>query len=136
MSLSPQLLHLLPKSEIEPHLDLEHLQQMSEGCREFEQELLELFLEDSRHHLQVLQQAIAASNSPQIYQTAHHLKGSGANVGASKVQAIAAMIEKHYAPAAVFPAEFSPAPLLTDLLLTDLEESLNQIQGWLRSRQP
>jgi HPt (histidine-containing phosphotransfer) domain-containing protein len=128
MSLSPQLFDSRLKSEIERHLDLEHLHQMSEGCREFEQELLELFLEDIRHHVQVLQQAIAQANQPQIYQTAHHLKGSGANVGASRVQAIAATLEKHYAPAAILPTEFSPAPLLIDL-----EDSLNQIQDWLRS---
>jgi HPt (histidine-containing phosphotransfer) domain-containing protein len=126
MSLSPQFIDSLPNPEA-PHLDFEHLQQMSEGCREFEQELLELFLEDSRHHLQVLQQAIAAADQPQIYQTAHHLKGSSANVGASRIQAIAAAIEKHYAPAAV------PTSLPPVALLSDLEASLDQIQDWLRS---
>jgi HPt (histidine-containing phosphotransfer) domain-containing protein len=114
----------------EPHLNLEHLQQISEGCPEFERELLEIFIEDSRHHLQVLQQAIAALNSRQIYQTAHHLKGSSANVGASRMQAIAASLENHYASGKNFSA-FLPEPLVAEL-----EASLDQIQVWLRSSRP
>jgi HPt (histidine-containing phosphotransfer) domain-containing protein len=114
----------------EPHLNLEHLQQISEGCREFERELMEIFLEDSHHHLQVLRQAIAATNSRQIYQTAHHLKGSGANVGASRVQAIATMLENHYAPGKSFSASLSPEPLIVEL-----EASLHHIQAWLQSFQ-
>jgi HPt (histidine-containing phosphotransfer) domain-containing protein len=113
----------------EPHLNLEHLQQISEGCHEFERELLEIFIEDSRHHLQVLQQAIATLNSRQIYQTAHHLKGSSANVGASRMQAIAATLESHYAPG-------KNSSLLPEPLLVELESSLNQIQAWLQSPRP
>jgi HPt (histidine-containing phosphotransfer) domain-containing protein len=114
--------------ELEPHLNLEHLQQISEGCREFERELIEIFLEDSHHHLQVLRQAIAATNLLQIYQTAHHLKGSSANVGASGVQSIAARLENHYAPGKNFSASFSP-----ELLVVELEASLHHIQSWLFS---
>jgi HPt (histidine-containing phosphotransfer) domain-containing protein len=118
----------LLSTELEPHLDLEHLQQISEGCREFERELIEIFLEDSHHHLQILRQAIASSNLLQIYQTAHHLKGSGANVGASRIQAIAAMLENQYAPEKNFSASFSLEPLLAEL-----EASLSHIQAWLSS---
>jgi HPt (histidine-containing phosphotransfer) domain-containing protein len=114
----------------EPHLNLEHLQQISEGCSEFERELLEIFLEDSRHHLQVLQQAIAALNSRQIYQTAHHLKGSSANVGASRMQAIAATLEHYHTPGK------SPSALSLEPLFVELEASLDQIQAWLQSCRP
>jgi HPt (histidine-containing phosphotransfer) domain-containing protein len=113
--------------ELEPHLNLEHLQQISEGCPDFERELLEIFIEDSRHHLQVLQQAIATLNSRQIYQTAHHIKGSSANVGASRMQAIAASLENHYAPGK------SSSSLFSEPLLVELETSLDQIQSWLQS---
>jgi HPt (histidine-containing phosphotransfer) domain-containing protein len=119
----------LLSAELEPHLNLEHLQQISEGCAEFERELLEIFIEDSRHHLQVLQQAIESLNSLQIYRTAHHLKGSSANVGASRMQTIAATLESHYTPG-------KTPSLLAEPLWVELEASLGQIQAWLHSCRP
>jgi HPt (histidine-containing phosphotransfer) domain-containing protein len=137
MSLSPETLNLVLDTQsldtqLEWHLDLEHLRQISEGCPEFEQELLQIFLEDSRQHLDVLRQAIAQSNLPQIKRTTHHLKGSSANVGAKRVGAIAMQIE-NYAHR-ISALDWAEASTLNPDV-TEMEQSLNQIQAWVQRQE-
>jgi HPt (histidine-containing phosphotransfer) domain-containing protein len=126
MSLSPETQHL--ETKLDFHLDLEHLQQISEGSSEFEQELLKIFWEDSCHHLGVLREAIAQSNLAQINRTIHHLKGSSANVGAKRVRAIATQLERHYNRSASTLVALSTA----GSELSELEHSLDQIETWLQ----
>jgi HPt (histidine-containing phosphotransfer) domain-containing protein len=114
------------RPEFDLHLNLDHLRQMSEGCLEFEQELLRLFLEDSWMHVGILRSAIATRNLRQIEQSAHHLKGSGANVGARVIQHIAANLELQARQERI--SEDSH-------LLAELENSLHQIDAWLESVQ-
>jgi HPt (histidine-containing phosphotransfer) domain-containing protein len=77
-----------------PPLDWEYLQQISENDREFELEILKMFVEDSQVHIEHIKQAIAAGNFQQIGRAAHHLKGSGGNIGAITIQQIADNLEK------------------------------------------
>jgi HPt (histidine-containing phosphotransfer) domain-containing protein len=114
------------RPELDLHLNLEHLRQMSEGCFEFEQALLRLFVEDSWMHVGILKGAIATHNLRQLEQSAHHLKGSGANVGARLIQHIAANLERQARQQHI--PEDSP-------LLAELENSLCQIESWLESAQ-
>lgn len=75
-------------------IDWEHLHQISDGNDEFEQELLQIFVDDTRTHLATAKAALAARDGEQLGRSAHHIKGSSANVGLYQMQAIAACLEE------------------------------------------
>jgi HPt (histidine-containing phosphotransfer) domain-containing protein len=81
-------------TELRSHLDFANLRRLSDGCPEFELELLQIFIADSQHYLQLLQQAIVQRDFVNIEQAAHHIKGASANIGASRMQHIAERIEQ------------------------------------------
>lgn len=83
-----------PISNDNPPLDLKRLNSISKGRVEFQQRLLNVFMEKARVDLAGLKEAIAHSDFDQIQSYAHRLKGSSANVGASEVRAIAGELEK------------------------------------------
>jgi signal transduction histidine kinase/CheY-like chemotaxis protein len=107
-------------------IDWEHLHQISDGNTEFEQELLQIFVEDTREHLLTAQTALSDQNTEQLSRSAHHMKGSSANVGLYQMQAIAAQLE-----------ERSAQNDLTDAtaLLSQLSEMLEQVNDYL-TQQP
>ncbi len=84
---------LLQTHVVPDHLDLEHLHLLSDNSPEFELELLQLFVTDCTSQLEQLHQAIATQNLCLINQTAHHIKGASANVGAKVMQFAADQIE-------------------------------------------
>ena len=86
-------------------IDWAHLHQLSDGNRQFELELLRLFVEDSWQHLDILKQAVTALLNPrgqnqtnfwQAERVAHYLMGASANVGAWKVQQAADLLEQQF----------------------------------------
>ncbi|MBW4661282.1 MAG: response regulator [Drouetiella hepatica Uher 2000/2452] len=104
------------------HLDLEHLHLLSDNSPEFELELLQLFVTDCTAQLEQLHQAIATQNLCLVNQTAHHIKGASANVGAKVMQFAADQIEtwayrKHLDS--------------TDPLLDQLSSSLHHIKEFV-----
>ncbi len=104
------------------YLDLKYLHRLSDNNLEFEAELLQIFVQDSSERLQRLQQAIDQQDIRQIEQTAHHLKGASANVGASLMYRAAAQLEQQ----AYQKQLSSPAALLAQI-----EISLRQIQAYI-----
>jgi len=82
-----------PSSNDNPPLDLKRLNSISKGRVEFQQRLLNVFMEKAEVDLAALKEAIATSDFDQIQSYSHRLKGSSANVGAGEVRAIAAQIE-------------------------------------------
>lgn len=74
-------------------IDWEQLHELSGHDQEFEQELLQIFLQDSVEQVLHLQTAWAAGNLGEIRQIAHHIKGASANVGAVVISGWAAQIE-------------------------------------------
>jgi len=78
----------------ELQFDLEQLQQLSDHSLEFEQELLQLYLDDLQVQFTQLQQAISTATWPQIEQIAHHIKGASANIGAIKLSQLAEVLEQ------------------------------------------
>jgi CheY-like chemotaxis protein len=76
------------------HFDLMQLHQLSDHNLEFEHELLQLYLADTKDQLQQLQQAIRKQNFQLIEQIAHHIKGASASVGAKQLKQIAEQIEQ------------------------------------------
>jgi HPt (histidine-containing phosphotransfer) domain-containing protein len=75
-------------------IDLEYLQQLSDSDTEFELELLQIYLEDTKEHLQAAKAAIMAQDGQQLAREAHHLKGASGNVGAMAMQAMAYKLEQ------------------------------------------
>lgn len=74
-------------------IDREHFSQLTGDDPEFALELLTVFLEDSYERLEIMEQAITRQDLVTVRKTAHHLRGSAANVGIPAIQAIATQME-------------------------------------------
>ncbi len=74
-------------------IDWRSLQQLSDGDRQFEQELLSLYVDDTRSHLSELGDAVMAQDAPRVTKLAHYLKGSSGNVGIKSLHSCAANLE-------------------------------------------
>lgn len=77
-----------------PPINLEYLNQVSEGDQDFESELIALFIDDANQHIQAAEMAAASRNFKALEREAHHLKGSSGNVGAQVMQSIASELEQ------------------------------------------
>jgi HPt (histidine-containing phosphotransfer) domain-containing protein len=75
-------------------VNLEQLNQISEGDIEFEIEVLQVYVEDISQRIETIQDAIIGNDWSKIMGEAHHLKGSSANVGALQIQTLAGQLEK------------------------------------------
>lgn len=75
-------------------VDFTRIQETSDGDLPFEQELIDMYVEDAQNHLDSIFQLLTSADFPQIKQVAHTLKGSSANIGALKIANTAASIEK------------------------------------------
>ena len=75
-------------------IDWQHLHALADGDDEFESELLQMFVEDTFSHLELLKAAIAANDIQQLRREAHHLKGTSANVGAVAMRLAAEKLEQ------------------------------------------
>lgn len=106
-------------------INWQQLHQLSEGNKEFELELLQMFVEDAQPRLETIKGAIASRNFPQIEQQAHHLKGSSGNVGATSMQLAAEKLEQ-----LVRSQQLAGA----DKLVSELAEFLNSIQDFLSKK--
>ncbi|MCI3281293.1 Hpt domain-containing protein [Synechococcus sp. PCC 6717] len=84
-------------------IDWDYLAALSGGDRDFEQELLQTFVEDAQLRLASLAAAVASGNLDQVKRDAHHLKGSSGNVGVTAIQNIAAQLEQQTTLAAAQP---------------------------------
>ena len=74
-------------------IDRSLLHEYSDGDRDFEQELLHLFVDDTQQHLASLKAAISNQNFDIATREAHHIKGASAHVGAVAMFAIATEVE-------------------------------------------
>lgn len=74
-------------------MDFTRIQETSCGDSEFEQELFQLFLDDSAARIGVLKSALDVSDLERIHLEAHTLKGAGLNVGTLQFHQIAAELE-------------------------------------------
>jgi histidine phosphotransfer protein HptB len=102
-------------------INLEYLHQISDGDTEFELELLNLFIEDARLHLEAAKLAVKAADFHNLEREAHHLKGSSGNVGAQAMQAIAQTLEQQALKNSL---EDVPAQIIA------LETYLKEVEGF------
>lgn len=103
----------------ELHFDLNRLHQLSDNSREFEQELLQIYVDDTQDQLQHLQQAISKQNLQHIERIAHHIKGASASVGAKQM--------KQFAEATEQQAKQQQLDTL-DMLMLQMRQAFSQIQ--------
>jgi histidine phosphotransfer protein HptB len=75
-------------------IDLEYLQEISDGDAEFELELLQVYVDDTHTHIIAVRDAIAKADFSKIELEAHHIKGASGNVGANAMHSIALALEK------------------------------------------
>lgn len=81
-----------PKSTRSP-IDMDRLEEITAGDEELRQELIEMFLADTEERFAAIESAIADEDSQVLNRTAHSIKGSSANMGASTLQALAFALE-------------------------------------------
>ena len=79
---------------VEPNIDWQRLHSLSGNEPEFELEILQLFVSNAWHHLQLMEEAIAHNNFEQIVQSAHQLKGSSSNLGMISINLTVKQLEK------------------------------------------
>jgi histidine phosphotransfer protein HptB len=106
-------------------IDLEYLQQLSDGDLEFEQDLLQVYIEDSKQHIEAAKAAITNQDCQTIARGAHQLKGASGNVGAIQIQAYAKLLEEK-----VLIEDWQE----TTEALANLEEGLNRIITFVANR--
>ncbi|PZO41099.1 MAG: Hpt domain-containing protein [Pseudanabaena frigida] len=75
-------------------IDLEQLNQISEGDIEFEIEVLQVYIEDIMQRIDKIRGEFSSNDLAQVLREAHHIKGASSNVGALQMQALAEQIEK------------------------------------------
>ncbi|AFZ03011.1 GAF domain-containing protein [Calothrix sp. PCC 6303] len=112
------------KRSIDSIINWEHLHQLSENNSEFELELLQIFVNDAPAHIKSLKNAIACDDFQSIEQEAHHIKGSGGNIGASQVQLTAEKLEQ---------LAFASQTKNMMQLVTCIEDDIAQIQEFIES---
>jgi PAS domain S-box-containing protein len=103
-------------------IDLERLSEFSQGDREFQHELLEIFLEDAQVYLDQLKNALSCNDFMTLAHRAHQLKGSSATVAVYKMPELAAQLEHQ-----------AQAHQLSNVsgLISELEQILERIQAFL-----
>lgn len=110
------------------------------GGQEFLVEMVELFLEHAPQRLTTANEAFAAGDLATVYRSAHSLKSTAANVGAARLQAMAAALEERAAAADVVAA----GPMLEELnrrydrVRPELEKERDRRKGrgtWVRKEE-
>ena len=109
-------------TERQPGIDWQLLHSVSDNDTDFELELLNLFVDNARTHLELMREAIANRDFQQISQSAHQLKGSSGNLGVTSIHAIAKKLEEITGP-----DQLSERASL----LSSLSDSLQEIQAFL-----
>ena len=74
-------------------VDLKQLQGLTGGDKDFEREIIDLFLKDTPLQLTRLEAAINDGNSSNVEAAAHSIKGAAANMGAEKFRKLAHGLE-------------------------------------------
>ncbi|MFZ2620785.1 MAG: ATP-binding protein [Alphaproteobacteria bacterium] len=107
-----------------PLLDIEHLQSFTDGDQKVEQELVQLFYDQANASLEMLSLYTDDAHAEDWKKLAHRLKGSSANLGASRLSAACLQAEQ---------AKAAPeAEKLT--LLAAIEGEMNNVRSFFAQR--
>ncbi|WP_019499744.1 Hpt domain-containing protein [Pseudanabaena sp. PCC 6802] len=105
-------------------INLDYLHQLSDGDKEFELELLQVFVEDTYSHLDLAKAAIATNDCETLAREAHQIKGASGNVGAEVMQVLALNLERQ--------AQTKELHSPTDII-QQLSDYLSQIESFMSS---
>lgn len=75
-------------------IDLAHLQKITRGDADFQQELLETFMEDAPDFIEEIKIALVTQDHHTLKHKAHQLKGAAATVGIFPLSNLAEQLEK------------------------------------------
>jgi CheY-like chemotaxis protein len=106
-----------------PPIDLKHLNGICGDDLEFEQELLQTYLEDAQGNFDRAQVAQQQQDLPTLKALAHQLKGSSANVGATVMYKLAARLEEVAQDAAAAARH-----------LQEMETALTHVRAYIEKR--
>ncbi|MGB3208884.1 MAG: CHASE2 domain-containing protein [Crinalium sp.] len=99
-------------------LDIDLLEEFSEGDCEFVKQLLQSFIESVQENIAIIQSAIATNDVLTTLHLAHKIKGSSGNIGAKEISHLAEQLEQ-----LARQKNLAAAPAL----LIDLEKVLGQV---------
>ncbi len=74
-------------------VDVDHLEVMTDGDKEFAAELIEMYRVDTRQRLDTLDEALNGSDLDRVEREAHTIKGASSNVGTNLVREVAFELE-------------------------------------------
>jgi CheY-like chemotaxis protein/HPt (histidine-containing phosphotransfer) domain-containing protein len=74
-------------------VDLKRFKDFTGGDKDFEKEIIDLFLKDTLKHIARLETAINGDNASDVEAAAHSIKGAAANMGAEKFRKLAQDLE-------------------------------------------
>lgn len=83
-----------PELAIRVGLDLDRFDRITRGNTVFQQQVLQLFLQDTRKNLALLKTALLTQDVQTLEHKAHQIKGASANVGVKVVQTLAERVEQ------------------------------------------
>ena len=75
-------------------IDLAKLAKITKGDRDFQQQLLAIFMEDAPLFVEKIETALIAQDYDNLERTAHQLKGASASVAMFKLSTIAEKLEQ------------------------------------------
>jgi HPt (histidine-containing phosphotransfer) domain-containing protein len=107
---------------VDSPIDWEMIHRLSEGDRQFERELLALFLQDMKSNLGLLADYLSLGSSIKVREVAHHIKGASANVGAGELHRLSSALEMQ--------ARYEQLDMCL-LLLKSLQTHLDRLHQWL-----
>jgi len=83
-----------PELAVKVGLDLDRFQRITRGNGAFQQQVLQLFLQDTRKNLTLVKTALLSQDLTTLEHKAHQIKGASANVGIKVVQILAELMER------------------------------------------
>jgi len=95
-----------PNTSHAPVLDMAQVNEIKQVMEEEFDELMQLFLEDTRSRLAKIENAFATDDPLSLRQAAHALKASSSNVGATRLAKLTLLLEEqsqHREPATLSP---------------------------------
>ena len=106
-------------------VNLDRLKEISGGDREFEQEILQAFVEDAWVSLDLLKKFLTTNDYSAFSNQAHQLKGSSANMGITVLQNLAFELDKKGGQQNLQGTEQDLEKIET--ILNEIEDYLSQI---------
>ena len=109
-------------------VEIAQIQETADGDKDFERELIELFVSDNEERLKALEALVASRDAEAIRREAHTIKGASASAGATGMREIAARLE-HVDPR----KELAQASRLLEELKAEFEQVRKFFSNYLES---